>query len=52
MRGALQNVAVVNVPFRTYRRVEFDIHRIESSDLAGLPASERTRFADFLAGER
>ncbi len=52
LSGALQNVAVVNVAFRTYRRVEFDVHRVEPADLTGLPDGERARFADFLAGDR
>jgi len=48
----LQDVGVTNVPYGTFDEVEFDVHRIDSSDLQGLSSSETTQFAHFLAGER
>lgn len=50
--STLQDVGVTNVPFGTYQRVEFDVHRVDSSDLNGMSTSETAPFADFLGGER
>lgn len=52
LTGAVQEVSVANVPFGSYRRIEFDVHRIDSAAVNALPASERTQFNDFLAGDR
>lgn len=50
LSGIEQTVAVANVPFGSYQRIEFDVHRIEPSTIAG--RSDTAQFADFLAGER
>ena len=50
--GTMQNVGVKDVPNGTYSRIEFDVHRVESTEVALLPVAERTLFADFLAGQR
>lgn len=47
-----QEFAVTNAPFGTYNSVEFDIHRVDSSDLVGMSSVQTAPFADFLAGER
>lgn len=52
LQGAMQSVVRSDVPFGTYRRVEFDVHRVEQSELTGMSAAEQSKFADFLAGER
>jgi hypothetical protein len=48
----LQEVSVRSVPPGTYREIEFEVHRIESTDVASLLPVQRAPFADFLAGER
>ncbi len=45
-----QSVGAIEVPLGTYKRIEFDIHRLQKSSLA-VPADTVT-FADFLKGER
>ncbi|HCA79405.1 MAG TPA: hypothetical protein DEP53_06680 [Bacteroidetes bacterium] len=47
-----QTIAVVPMKFGTYRRMEFDVHRVEQSIISNLPAADQAQFADFLAGER
>ena len=51
LASANQNIEVKEVPFATYRRIEFDVHRTQQSEISGLPATEQAKFADFLAGE-
>jgi len=48
----LQDVGVTNVPYGTYQEVEFDVHRVDSSDLDGMSPTETAPFSEFLAGER
>ena len=52
LSGSMQNVSVKDVPFGTYSRIEFDVHRVESTEVALLPLAERAAFADFLASQR
>ena len=52
LSGTMQNVGVSNARFATYRRIEFDVHRVEAKDLAGLSQADSAKFADFLAGQR
>lgn len=52
LTGSLQDVSAREVPFGTYRRIEFDVHRIDSADVASLPTADRALFADFLVGQR
>ncbi len=52
LTGSVQTVGVANVPFGTYRELEFKVHRIDSSNISGLSSVEKASFADFLAGER
>ena len=50
--GFLQDVAVENVPYGPYRKIEFDIHRVDPSDTLNLPLPEREKFRDFAQAER
>ncbi len=52
LAGASQTVSSVPAKFGEYRRIEFDVHRVEQPIIAGLPADQQAQFADFLAGER
>lgn len=52
LSSALQDISVAEVPFGAYRRIEFDVHRINTNDVNSLPASEQVQFQDFLAGDR
>lgn len=52
LSGAVQEVSVASVPFGTYRRIEFDVHRVDTASVNGVPAAERPLYADFLAGDR
>lgn len=52
LTGTMQSVGAINARFATYRRIEFDVHRVETKDLAGLSQADSAKFADFLAGEK
>ncbi len=52
LSGKTQEISVKDVPFDLYRRVEFDVHRIEQSDLNSMPTSDKPQFDDFLMGDR
>lgn len=52
LSGVVQEIGVQSAPFGTYRRVEFDIHRLDSAEYNALPASERLQFQEFMAGDR
>lgn len=52
LSSAIQDISVAEVPFGTYRRIEFDVHRINTNDVGSLPAFEQAQFQDFLAGDR
>lgn len=51
LASANQTLEVKDVPFATYRRIEFDVHRTQPSEISSLPAAEQTKFTEFLAGE-
>ncbi len=52
LSSAIQDMSVAGVPFGTYRKIEFDVHRINSSDVSVLPIIEQAQFQDFLVDER
>ncbi|TAK61028.1 MAG: hypothetical protein EPO24_06105 [Bacteroidetes bacterium] len=52
LSSAIQNFAVAGVPFGSYRKIEFDVHRVNTNDTVSLSVSEQAQFLDFLAGER
>jgi len=51
LSSAVQQLSVANVPFGTYRRIEFDVHRITSTEVNTLPTAEQTQFQDFIVGD-
>lgn len=51
LSSTIQDISVAGVPLGTYRRIEFDVHRISANDVSSLPASEQAQFQDFLAGD-
>ena len=50
LTGTAQTVGVAEVKFGTYKRIEFDVHRLERPDIAGL--TDTLQFVDFLKDER
>lgn len=48
LNGTLQNVSVADVPFGTYRRIEFDVHKVIAAEIAVLSPGEQAKFQDFL----
>lgn len=52
LAGGVQAIAASDVPFNTYRRIEFDVHRVESPEISRLPQLEQAKFTEFLAAER
>lgn len=50
--GTVQDIAVANVPLGTYKRIEFEVHRLDSAEFAAIPDSEKAQFQDFMAGDR
>lgn len=49
LNGSVQNVGSITVPFGSYSKIEYDVHRVEKAEI---PASDSLQFAEFLAGER
>lgn len=52
LNGSVQTVGSIEVPFGSYSRIEYDVHRVEQPEISSLPASEQAQFAEFLADER
>lgn len=50
--GNVQEVASQNVPFGTYTRLEFDIHKAEANDTLSMSADQRTKIRPFFAGDK
>ncbi len=50
LTGTAQTVGVAQVPLATYKRIEFAVHRLERSSIAGL--TDTLQFVDFLKDER
>lgn len=51
LTAAAQSIDVKEVPFGTYNRIEFDVHRTQPSEISGMPTADQAAYADFLAGE-
>lgn len=51
LASAPQTLAVQNVPFADYNRIEFDVHRTQPSEISGMSTAEQAAFADFLVGQ-
>jgi hypothetical protein len=52
LTGASQTVSSIPVKFGSYRRIEFDVHRVEQPEIDALPAAEQVQFGEFLADEK
>lgn len=52
LSGASQTISSIPAKFGDYRRVEFDVHRVEQPEISSLPAADQPPFAEFLADER
>jgi hypothetical protein len=50
LNGNEQNIAVSEAPYGSYKRIEFDVHRIEAKTLIG--RADSILFADFLKDEK
>ncbi|MDP1676660.1 MAG: hypothetical protein Q8L88_07305 [Bacteroidota bacterium] len=50
LTGTAQTVGIAEVKFGTYKRIEFDVHRLERPSIAGL--TDTLQFVDFLKDER
>ncbi len=50
LTGSVQTVGVADVPFGTYKRIEFDVHRLENASIAG--RTDTLQFSDFLKDEK
>ena len=50
LSSAAQGISAAGVPPGTYRRIEFDVDRVNATDVRSLPASEQEQFEDFFGG--
>lgn len=52
LTGSVQDVGGLTVPFGTYTRLEFDIHRAEANDTTAMSADQRAKSRAFFAGDK
>lgn len=52
LNGNVQDVGVLSVPFGTYTRLEFDIHRAEASDTTAMSSDQRVKIRPFFVGDK
>ena len=52
LTGSVQDVGGLKVPFGTYTRLEFDIHRAEANDTTAMSADQRAKIRPFFAGDK
>jgi hypothetical protein len=50
LTGSIQNVGELTVPFGSYNKLEYDIHKAEASDTTGMAAEQRVKMRAFFAG--
>lgn len=50
LAGNVQNVGLLDVPFGTYTRLEFDIHKAEASDTTAMSADQKIKIRPFFVG--
>jgi len=50
--GSVQDVGGLTVPFGTYNRLEFDIHRAEANDTTAMSADQRVKIRPFFVGDK
>lgn len=49
LNGSVQSVGSIEVPFGSYSRIEYDVHRVELPEIS---AADTAQFREFLADER
>ncbi|MFQ5762754.1 MAG: hypothetical protein ACE5PO_06940 [Candidatus Bathyarchaeia archaeon] len=52
LSGSVNTIAVGDVPLGTYDEIEFEVHRIDSSDLEDQGLVNSPEFQDFMQGDR
>ncbi len=52
LNGSVNSIGSITVPFGSYSKIEYDVHRVEQPEISSLAASEQAQFAEFLAAER
>lgn len=52
LSGAMQQISISNIPFGTYNKFKFEIHKVSQSEIDTLSVSQKATFADFLSGDR
>ncbi len=52
LAGNVQEVGLINVPFGTYNRLEFDIHRVEANDTTAMTLDQRIKIRPFFQGDK
>jgi len=50
LTGSIQTIGNVTVPFGSYTKLEFDIHKAEASDTTAMTAEQRVKMRAFFAG--
>ena len=50
LNGSVQTIQGLSVPFGTYNRLEFDIHKAEASDTTAMPADQKVKMRVFFSG--
>ena len=50
--GNIQEVGGLTVPFGTYNRLEFDIHRAEANDTTAMSTDQRAKIRPFFVGDK
>jgi len=50
LTGAVQNIQGLTVPFGTYNRLEFDIHKAEAADTTLMTADQKVKARQFFSG--
>jgi hypothetical protein len=50
LTGAVQNIQGITVPFGTYNRLEFDIHKAEAADTTSMSADQKIKARQFFSG--
>lgn len=52
LSGAMQQISISNIPFGTYNKFKFEIHKVSQSEIDTLSASQKATFVDFLSSDR
>lgn len=50
--GSVQEIGGLTVPFGTYNRLEFDIHRAEANDTTAMNTEQRAKIRQFFVGDK